>query len=510
MSWVKSMFGTDIMLSYKINKAFSLNTVAAGVSLAFCLLITPNVGFAQESEINAGDQTEYRLPGPEESEFNNYSNSFVRDWRDADPEHEDTEFGELMYNEASTPTKLEILRLLSKDTPSMVVIMHAVAMGIDIDEVLRASVNYEPKKSSNLAASAANILPILPQQEAETTYPGYELEDLEREDESQPYLVQEVIDKFFEQRQVLRPYPDWFDGQYHFMASAAELFELQQPNKDLRWYRTKSTVEVSKRPIFVSLYEATQAVLVDGEERIKEALAQDPNALLPVVFVFNQLNERSIDQLGYPATIRGAQNAYADKSLMLTPVPEWQLGEYHMYAQVEEFYEIFEIPEEEDFEPEAWQKLLEEAEDYSVTNTSFLMVILGGGDRKEEDDQNSDKSKARTNVSASLSDFNRTLTGGLQVAAWDDPRTESDYKYAPPRSSKPVTLKNIVGKGVIFNRPDLLAALSTLGVTKVPVSYYYIDNTRVRPFTRGAKALLNFAQGTTINPSVPGGGASRQ
>ena len=436
------------------------------------------------------DENGYKIITEDDvSEFDNQSGTFVKDWREASPvdEYEDTEFGEFIYNEASTPTKLEVLRLLSKDTPSMMVFMTAVSMGVDIENVLQASVNYQPSKSRDLAASAVNILPLLTES-ATYVYSGYELEDLERDDENKPYSVAKVVENFFEDRRVLRPYPDWFEGQFHFMASAKELLAFQQPQKDVRWFRTKSSQDVSKRPIFVSLYEATDSVLIDGEERIVKALKEDPNAELPVVFIFNRLNERPIDQLGYPLTIKGAQNAYAEKQLMLTPTPEWQLGEYHIYAGLDEFYDIFSIPEEEDFEPEAWQKLIAEAEDYSVTETAFLFVVLGGADEEGQEQT-----------------VRVAITEQQLMAAWDDPRTESNFPYVTPHASKPVTLKNIMSKGLIFNRPDLIAALNALGVQRVPVAFYYLDSSRVKPFVKGPKSLIQAAIGIT-NPNGPFGG----
>lgn len=436
------------------------------------------------------DHSGYKLSNEDQvSEFDNQSSDFVKDWREATPveEYEDTEFGETVYNEASTPTKLEILRLLSKDTPSMMVFMTAVSMGIDIENVLQASVNYEPDKSRDLAASAVSILPLLTETSS-YVYAGYELDDLNREDDTKPYSVVEVVDNFFKDRKVLRPYPDWFEGQFHFMASAKELLSLQKPQKDFRWYRTKSNQNVTKRPIFVSLYEATNSVLIDGEERIIEALDADPNAQLPVVFIFNRLNERSIDELGYPATIKGTQDAYVEKQLMLTPSPEWQLGEYHMYVGIDEFYDIFEIPKEEDFEPEAWQKLVDEAEGYSVTNTAFLLIILGGFD--EDGDQQAAK---------------LTITEELLYAAWDNPRNEAEFAYVTPKDSPPVTLTSIMTNGLVFNRPDLIAALNALGVQKVPVAFYYLDSARVKPYKKGPRSLIQAAIGLS-NPNGPFGG----
>lgn len=435
---------------------------------------------------NVLDDAGYKITPSGESEFDNQSEGFVKDWRDADPDYDDTEFGELIYNEASTPTKLEMLRLLSKDTPSILVFMHAIAMGLDIEDVLQAAVKYEPSKGRDLAASAVTILPLMTDSNS-YLYSSYGLDDLEREDESKPYSIAEVSRRFFEEREVLRPYPDWFDGQYHFLASAAELKSLQAPQKNIRWYRSKSTQSVTNRPVFVSLYENNQLVLIDSETRINEALAANPEALLPVVFVFNRLNERPIDQLGYPHTIRGLQDAYAEQTLMVTPTPEWQLGEYHIQGAMDEVYEIFEIPEQDDYEPEAWAKLLREAEDYSVSNTSFLFVVIASG----EDDVESAK---------------LAITPDQVLAAWDNPRTEGEFSYTTPQNGEPVNLENIMGKGLIFNRPDLISALSALGVQRVPISFYYIDSARMRPYTKGPRALIQAAIGAGTPPGSFGGG----
>lgn len=485
---LKQSAGSTIL--FRVMKLFA---VATFIFINF--LYAPRVQ-AQNAERSSAsdiavDELGYKIRPNGESEFDNQSGTYVKDWRTALPreDYEDTEFGQLMYNEASTPTKLEVLRLLSKDTPSMTVFMTAVSMGLDIESVLQASVQYEPEKSRDLAASAVNILPLLTGSPS-YLYSGYEIEDLEREDESKPYSVAEVAKRFFEERQVLRPYPDWFEGQYHFMASAGELKRLQEPKKEVRWYRTKSSEDVSKRPIFVSLYESNQSVLIDGEERIKKALQEDPNAELPVVFIFNRLNERSADELGYPLTIRGVQDAYAEKQLMLTPAPEWQLGEYHTYVEVSEFYEIFNIPEEEDFEPLAWQKLLEEAEDYSVTNTSFLFAVLGSGDEN-----------SRTAA-------NTAFMNGQLYAAWDDPRTEEAFPYVAAKDGPALTLQNVLGQGVIFNRPDLIAALKTLGVTQVPVAFYYIDSSRVKPYLKNPQALIDSATGPRAPVGTYGGGGT--
>jgi hypothetical protein len=426
----------------------------------------------------------YRVPPAGESEFDNKSEAYVKDWRTSAPKEDyyDTEFGELMYNEASTPTRLEVLRLLSKDTPSVLVFLTAVSMGLDIESVLQASVRYQPEKSRDMTASAIDILPLLPDSPG-YIYSHYDLEDLDRAGPGDPYSANEVAKRFFEDRETLVPAPDWIDGQYHFLASAAELNELVEAGEGARWYHSKSSIEVSKRPIFVSLYEGTQSVLVDGEARVKSVLQKDPDALLPVVFVFNRVREFPADKLpDYPKTIKGIQRAYTERGIMLTPTPEWEKGEHHIYAKIDEFVEVFDIPEEDDFEPEAWQRLIAEAKEYSVPDTAFLAVIIGGasGDNNE-------------NSRADHSEFH-------QYAQWDDPRTEATYPYVAPGSdddgdergegSEGVTVKAIVGRGIILNRPDLIAALKALGVEEVPLAFYYVDSSRVKPYTKRPQALV--------------------
>lgn len=479
-----------------------LKTVKA--VLTSCLLVFMVSANAQdrfpEQLEGVVDESGYEVQPSSESEFDNQSDTFVKDWRKAAPDYEDTVFGERMYNEPSVPTKLEMLRLLSKDTPSTMVFMHAISMGLELDEVLQAAVKYEPSKGRDLASSAVSLIPIMSESTA-YLYSSYELNDLDRDDKAQPYSVAKVIDRFFKDRLVLRPYPDWFGGQYHFLASAAELKSLQTPKKETKWYKSKSSEDASKRPIFVSLYEGTGSVLIDSNERIEQALQENANALLPVVFIFNRINERSVDELTYtdkndkqgrtyPRTIRGVQDAYLDKNLMLTPAPEWQIGDYQLLASVDEFSEVFDIPSEQDFEPEAWQQLLLEAKKYSVNNTSFLVAIVDGGD-----DQG---------VSARV-----TKAKNQRYATWDNPRTEGRFKYVKPKhgegDGEGVTLASLLSKGLTLNRPDLIAALKTLGISDVPVSFYYLDSARVKPYKKGPRALIQAAIGAGTPPGSFGG-----
>ncbi len=465
------------------------NTWLATFSLVVLSLTASMFVSAQDSSIQVLDLDDQSKPYVTDlSEFDNPSENYVKPPSKADPEYEDTEFGELLYNEASLPTRLEILRLLSKDTPSMMVFLHAVSMGLGIDDVMEAAIRYEPSRGRDFAQSAVSILPLLTES-ASYIYSDYELDDLDREDENKPYSVAKVAERFFEDRQVLVPYPDWFEGQVHFYASAAELKTLQDQGEGIKWYRSRSDVPVGKRPIFVALYENDQSIVIDGQERIDLALQnKGPDATLPVVFIYNRINERAVDQLvDYPKTIRGIQQAYAEKSLMVTPTPEWQHGEYHLEGSIAEMYDIFEIPAEEDFEPEHWQRLIEEAENYKIASTAFLFVVLSSGDEDQ--------------LSRSVRD-NMVVA---QASRWDDPRSEESYPYVSGDGS-PVNLKSIMGKGLIINRPDLIAALNSLGVTNVPVAFYYINNARTKPYGKGPRGLTALAVGAGVPSGTFGGG----
>ena len=122
--------------------------------------------------------------------------------------------------------------------------------------------------------------------------------------------------------------------------------------------------------------------------------------------------------------------------------------------------------------------------------------MILGGDTGEKGNNNE-----LNNQSSQYQVFSNSMT-----AAWDDPRTESRFKYTSAKSSDNLSLESILGNGIIFNRPDLVAALNALGVKRIPVSVYYLDKSRVKPFTRGARSLIQAAIGAEIPVTVPPGG----
>ncbi|MBT8114576.1 MAG: hypothetical protein KJP04_04305, partial [Arenicella sp.] len=302
--------------------------------------------------------------------------------------YQDTEFGELLYNEASLPTKMEILRLLSKDTPSTMVFLHGLSMGLGIDDIVQAATRYQPEKGRDLSRAAVSILPLLSATE-ESIFPMYNVENLASsmdtmavDFEQAKNTVGQVIERFFEEGEVLGPYPDWHAGQYHLQAFASELSELAK-GSGVDWYHQPKGKSGAERPIFVSMYGWNKSVLIDGKERIAKALAENGSeAKLPVVFIFNRIRDRALDQLqelDYQLTVRGIQKAYSEQALCVTPAPEWERGDYHIMAQLEELSEIFAIPSQEDYEEDEWQALIQQAKRYKAEEISLIVAILSSG-----------------------------------------------------------------------------------------------------------------------------------
>ena len=348
-----------------MNSLNILNKYFLATVLLIGLTFFGAVASAQSSTIRAQDISSG-------SEFNNHSPDYVLSHRDADPEYEDTEFGEYLYNEASTPTRLEMLRLLSKETPSTLVFLQAISMGLGIDDVVQAAAEFQSNKGRDFASAAISILPVVPEK-SDHVFARYDLEELDEEradrpelDREKPIYVERVAERFFEDRSVLAPFPDWYEGQVHFYAAASELKELIDEGDNNRWYFSESEIPVADRPVFVSLYESDKSIMIDSRDKIDDAIAKNgQNATVPVVFIFNRYRERAVEHVeDYPHTLRGLHDAYTEKGLMVTPAPEWQNGEYHIKAKMEEIYEIFNIPAREDYTEEEWQELVEETDKY--------------------------------------------------------------------------------------------------------------------------------------------------
>lgn len=428
------------------------------------------------------------------SVFNHNDASYVKSTDSKESDYVDTEFGDYLYCEASVATRLEALRMLSKGAPLDAVLLQGLSMGLGIDDLVAAAVRYKPEIRREVATSAISILPILEQPSNVSKFTRYSLEDLEKESALGTYSVAEVAKRFFENRAVLTPAPDWPEGQYAFDASAKELLEISQgQNNELgkQWYYNQSSQAEqikSKRPVFVSFYQDQMQIAIDDLDRVKKVAANSSNGLVPVVFIFNHLNERPVelltaensDRKTYPRTITGIHEAYTADKIMVTAVPEWQQGDYHILAKVEEVKALFEIPEQDDFDSEHWKRLLSEARRFEAAEISFVSVMLPHDSDIVDND-------------------------GQRVAVFNDPRVETDFPYIIKDGKKP-ELKDLIDKGIFMLRLDLIAALDYLGVQQVPVSFFYVDDARTQKYRGGIKAIEAIVSNNTGVNSADFGG----
>jgi len=139
------------MVDLEINsRGLSHSIIAIGLISASFLMASPIV-LANAETINTVsvketlstqsslDENGYRLLPAEESEFDNVRESAAPPPKpkvaSGEEEYQDSGFGEYLYSESSLATKLEMLRLLSKQTPPTQVFLHAISMGVGVDEM---------------------------------------------------------------------------------------------------------------------------------------------------------------------------------------------------------------------------------------------------------------------------------------------------------------------------------------------------------------------------------------
>jgi len=387
-------------------------------------------------------------------------------------ENEDkTNFASYLYAEASDATRAEMLDLLDRDDPAVGIFAHSISMGLPVEELLEAAVRNDVDKGNQYYSAAGFLLPLLDFNEKQL-FGEYALDDLE--DQSS---ASEVIKKFFEERSRLENRPDWHTGEYHILTPVSELKEILDASDSAKdnWYVVDgdSDKPSPSRPIFIQLYSDTDSVIINDAEKINRVFSTSPQATLPIVFVYNTTYERPVSRMTQPATVKSIISDYYSNGTMVTPPPEWDLREYHLMSTVTELEDVFNIPEEDDIDPDLWNATVADIKQNGI-DESFLITIIPGG------------SLGSTGT--------RSATGldrGIEV----------------------------LGEGAVVNRLDKIAVAKSLGYTELPVSFYYIDNQRVKPFRLGLTRLAQVAVqagmspaslgyagvGTPGAPNVPGG-----
>jgi len=272
----------------------------------------------------------------------------------------------------------EFARLFDLGYPPASIMMHAVSRGMSINDIVYIAVKADVSRAQEYYDTAASLLPALPgwvcQAESD---PGRYTRSLDPGDLGEDPSLRQVAQVYFDTGQRLVPFPEWQQGRVHMEASVDELSELVSGQK---WYvagpddGTPRTAP--NRPIFVSLYRHNGDIVVDGGvERIRRAREEGVERL-PVVLVFNDSSQRPVGAFGEDVTVSELAERFYGDGIELTAVPEWQVGDYHKMARLEELRELVEVPEQEDVLARRWDQVEQTLRDNDMAPAQPLLITL--------------------------------------------------------------------------------------------------------------------------------------
>lgn len=275
----------------------------------------------------------------------------------------------------------EIENFFKEGYPTASVLLHAVSLGMGIDDAVYLAVKADRQKAAEIYATAAGLLPSLPgwvchsgANGSDRYHQEYSLKDLG----PQP-TIQEVANRFFNQNERIAPFPNWQHGGFHMMASVAELAKLVKP---AYWYKIENTDTSKdvrtgeKRPVFISLYRDTKEIIVDDNlHQIADAQKKGITKL-PVVFVYNDHKFNPISKYGKDVTLANVANQFFGNQEELTPVPSWEDGDYHLQVKTNEFDKLFKIPAKKDVDPARWAALEAQIKKDGFANKPVLVSML--------------------------------------------------------------------------------------------------------------------------------------
>ena len=240
--------------------------------------------------------------------------------------------------------------------PTASILTHAVANGLTIDKALYMMTRADNERAEEFFKTAVSLQGSLPgwSCSASNTNSGdsysdyYELDDLGRN-----RSVSEVAERYFDQKAVMEPFPDWFNGESHMNASIDELIGLAD---DDFWYRKNSNNTVVnngvKRPVLISLYAETEEVVLDIARSELESLKARGQGDVPVVFYYNKTYQAPVGRFDETPKLDDIMDVFSSRGEQLTPVPLLNTGDFHLPVSGDEFEDLFNIPDADDISPE--------------------------------------------------------------------------------------------------------------------------------------------------------------
>lgn len=272
----------------------------------------------------------------------------------------------------------EFSRMFELGYPPATVMMHAVSTGMSINDILYIAVKSNVNRAKEFYDTAESLLPALPGWVCQANRDDERYtRAVDPSDLGENPTVRQVAQAFFEENQRVVPFPNWSQGRVHMEASVSELAELVT---DEQWYvageSDGSPRTTPNRPVFISLYRHNGGIIVDsGFDRIRRAQEQGTERL-PVVLVYNDSLHRSISNYESNVTVSQLAEDFYGEGLQLTAVPEWQVGDHHKSASVEELVDLVDVPNREDIQEDRWAAVEQEIRGNGMALPRPLLLTL--------------------------------------------------------------------------------------------------------------------------------------
>lgn len=273
----------------------------------------------------------------------------------------------------------EFARMFDLGYPPATVMMHAVSAGMSINDILYIAVKSNVGRAGEFYDTAESLLTALPGWvcQANGTDGERYIRSVNLEELGDEPGIREVAQLFFDGNRRVVPFPKWSEGRSHMEVPVTELAELVT---DEQWYiagQDDGSPRTSpNRPVFVSLYRHNSEIIVDsGLDRIRRAQEQGIERL-PVVLVYNDSRHRSISDFEDGITVGELAEEFYGEGIQLTAVPEWQVGDHHKSATVDELLDLVDVPNREDVSKERWQAIEESIRANGMELPQPLLVTL--------------------------------------------------------------------------------------------------------------------------------------
>lgn len=278
-------------------------------------------------------------------------------------------------------THKEIKYFLEQGYPPTSVLLHAISMGVTLDQSLYLAIRADQTRAQDFYTAAADMAASLPGWVCGTSVvedeysPTYDVNDL-----SSPRTVREVAERYFESNRRLFPFPSWPDGDFHMLATVDELLEMARGNY---WYRPGPPQRAAggnpRDSVFISLYKHDKSIVIDTAKSELRRLKQAGVDRVPVIFFYNRDYQRPVSELPDNTDIERVLGLFFDNGLELTPVPMWSVGDHHITVDADQLTQLFDIPERDEIPKQRLARLTAELQDENFERKPIMVSLLRDG-----------------------------------------------------------------------------------------------------------------------------------